>query len=106
MTNKEFNFVLESTLIEIKEILGIKADEYVLNNADRLKAFKPDWYNENNPKKILWGMLSKHLISIHDMCEKEYGEFDLNSFEKWNEKIIDAINYLILLRALIYECRR
>ena len=47
--------------------------------------------------KALAGMMAKHTSSIYDMCnsEKEY------SLEKWNEKIIDHINYLIILRAMV-----
>ena len=45
------------------------------------------------------GMLSKHLISISDMCtdERQY------SREQWDEKITDSINYFLILRALVEE---
>lgn len=47
-------------------------------------------------------MLSKHLVSISDMCVdgREY------SVERWTEKITDSINYLLILRAMIEEERR
>jgi hypothetical protein len=43
--------------------------------------------------------MSKHTISIFDMGRSKQ-DFPL---EKWDEKITDHINYLILLRALIIE---
>ena len=53
----------------------------------------------SSPKAALMGMLSKHLISISDMCtdERQY------SREQWDEKITDSINYFLILRALVEE---
>ena len=47
--------------------------------------------------KALAGMMVKHTSSIYDMCnsKKEY------PLEKWNEKIVDHINYLLILRAMV-----
>ena len=43
------------------------------------------------------GMLSKHLISVSDMCmdEQQYSK------EQWDEKITDCINYFLILRAIV-----
>ena len=45
------------------------------------------------------GMLSKHLISVSDMCtdERQYAK------EQWDEKITDSINYFLILRAIVEE---
>ena len=45
------------------------------------------------------GMLSKHLISVSDMCmgEQQYSK------EQWDEKITDSINYFLILRAIVEE---
>ena len=48
----------------------------------------------------LAGMMSKHVVSLYDMCYSSLLQFDL---EQWDEKITDCINYLILLKALIKE---
>ena len=45
-------------------------------------------------------MMSKHVVSLYDMCYSSLLQFDL---EQWDEKITDCINYLILLKALIKE---
>lgn len=51
------------------------------------------------PKAALLGMLSKHIVSVSDMCtdNRDY------PIEKWNEKITDSINYLLILRAIVEE---
>jgi hypothetical protein len=45
------------------------------------------------------GMMAKHTVSIYDMCGSEEPFYA----EQWDEKITDHINYLILLRAIVYE---
>ncbi len=49
-------------------------------------------------KNMDW-MLSKHLISVSDMCmgEQQYSK------EQWDEKITDSINYFLILRAIVEE---
>lgn len=50
-------------------------------------------------KAALMGMLSKHLISVSDMCMdgQQYSK------EQWDEKITDSINYFLILCAIIEE---
>lgn len=67
---------------------------------DRLAHFKKAAVIMNaSPKEALLGMLSKHLVSVSDMCtdKREY------SLARWDEKITDSINYLLILRALVEE---
>lgn len=51
-------------------------------------------------KAALAGMMSKHVVSLYDMCYSTLLHFDM---EQWDEKITDCINYLILLKALVKE---
>ena len=44
-------------------------------------------------------MLAKHIVSIYQMLH----DASLYTDEKWDEKINDAINYLLLLKACIAE---
>ena len=50
----------------------------------------------------LAGMMCKHTVSIYDLIEG-YEAGRAIEPELWDEKIIDSINYLILLRAALYE---
>jgi len=44
-------------------------------------------------------MMAKHTVSIYDMC----GSGEIYDIAKWDEKITDHINYLLLLRALVED---
>lgn len=70
------------------------------NTSDRLEHFKKAAaIMSATPKIALLGMLSKHIVSVSDMCtdSKSY------PIEKWDEKITDSINYLLILRAMVEE---
>lgn len=101
MTREEFNEIVETRIEHIKFTLTNKGREYA--RGDRLSNFKRAAALEKcTPEKALRGMLSKHLISIYDMIDDL--EQDVHSPELiWKEKLGDAINYLILLEALIHE---
>lgn len=98
MTAKEFNINLAEIFDKCFIILNEKSKEYAPNN-DRLEHFKEAGKMQGlSSKEALWGMLQKHLTSICTMCR-------MNSVpeDRWDEKLIDSINYLILLYALVKE---
>ena len=105
MTQKEFNDVVVSQTERCKSLLTAKGCEYAPKaakgtSADRLAHFKKAAVVMNStPKAALMGMLSKHLISVSDMCtdDKRFPK------EQWDEKITDSINYLLILRAIVEE---
>ena len=69
-------------------------------NADRLAhSKKAAAIMSTTPKAALLGMLSKHIVSVSDMCTDNRNY----PIEKWNEKITDSINYLLILRAIVEE---
>lgn len=99
MTTSQFDKIVNDTLKQVKNVLCNKQAEYS-NKQDRLQGFKhAAIIMRTTPKQALFAMMNKHLTSIIDGI---YGDVDL-SLEKWDEKIIDSINYLLLLRALIIE---
>ena len=99
MNAQRFNQVLSDQIERINEILGVKAREYA-DDKDRLHNFKASAALQGcTPREALIGLMSKHTISVYDMGRAKQ-DFPL---EKWDEKITDHINYLILLRALIVE---
>ena len=99
MTNKEFERVVLDQLEFSKNLLIRKGEEYSLEE-DRLIAFKKAARLQNEtPKQSLCGMMTKHVISLYDMCESN----EIFTEERWREKITDTINYLLLLRALVVE---
>lgn len=120
MNMKDFNAVVDTQLTLCKGTLVKKGIEYAdvfdeddllvqpdgqvtLNIdalTDRLRAFKKAAvFMNTTPKAALFGMLSKHLVSVSDMCT-DGQTYDI---DRWNEKITDSICYLILLRAIVEE---
>ena len=101
MKHEDFVEVTNSTLGRCCDLLLIKAMEYNQDQEDRLAAFKQAAaFERTTPQRALMGMLSKHLISVQNMCD-----LDILAYpeDKWEEKIGDAINYLLLLRGLVRE---
>lgn len=96
MTGEYFNQAVETILGRCTDVLCKKAEEYA--TADRLHNFKQAAHiQKTTPVKALGGMMAKHTVSVYDMIEsgKAYPA------SLWNEKIIDSINYLLLLRTLV-----
>lgn len=107
MTNEKFNKIVEyvkETLIT--QTLIIKGNEYT-RDGDRLSNFKRMAAAlKCTPERALIGAAMKHFASIFDMVDDiDSGRIPelLASLDQWDEKLGDAINYLILLRALVEE---
>jgi hypothetical protein len=110
----QFNEIVLAQMERCKSLLITKGNEYAPGASEIVNIKRSDGYEKNDrlalfkkaavvtnstPKAALLGMLTKHLVSVSDMCtdEKEY------SMEKWDEKITDSINYLLILRAMVEE---
>lgn len=100
MTTEVFDKIVDDRLRLTKNILSLKAGEYATSQ-DRLWNFRrAARLNNNTPEQALLGMLTKHIISIYDMVDN----VEVNRCKDvWQEKIGDAVTYLILLEALILE---
>lgn len=107
MTDAEFEEIFKQTNELCKNTLWKKKAEYTdLNvnaHADRVSNFKSAAYLMGTDYvTALKGMMVKHTVSIYDYMRRHMlGEsIDLDS---WDEKIIDHINYLHLLRGILIE---
>ena len=99
MNHKEFNDVVTKELDYVRELLCSKSKEYDFGE-DRFHSFKVGGQLQGiSQEKCLLGYLTKHIISIYDMC----GNVKEFSFEKFQEKITDYINYGLLLLGMIQE---
>lgn len=86
----------------IELMIQQKHKEYSRNN-DKLYNFKrAGEILRCTPFKALLGMFSKHLVSIIDIVE-DIDKGIMPSQEMLDSKIGDAINYHVLLEALIIE---
>lgn len=101
MTDETFNAIVLERCKKIESILASKAKEYA--RGDRLSNFKKAASAMGGtPEKACLSFWMKHVISICDLVN------DVDSGKKvapemWQEKIGDAINYLILLEAITSE---
>jgi len=99
VNEKRFNEVVEARCEKIKATLEQKAEEYA-SERDRLHNFKQaSVLLHSTPLKAATGFWMKHIVSITDMVEAP----DRWSVSQWEEKIGDAINYLVLMEAIIKE---
>lgn len=99
MNHLEFRAVLDRQIEHMRKTLDGKAAEYATDE-DRLHNFKISAVlTDETAEQALWGMQVKHITSIRDMVlsDEHYDE------AVWDEKIGDAINYFVLLRALVFE---
>lgn len=100
MNRDQFERIFEHQLKQTTDVLIAKREEYapdddVLHNFTAAAALIG-----GTPEQALWGFLTKHLISLSDMVRDEH---DIHDVARWEEKIGDSINYLFLLRAIIWQ---
>lgn len=101
METKNFDNVMENRIFQIRKVLGLKAAEYA--RGDRLSNFKQAAkLLKCTPEKALMGFVSKHIVATMDFIDDIDKEV-LQSQDRWDEKIGDIINYMILLEALVIE---
>ena len=96
MNTIDFDEVVSNRLESIKNTLLIKAKEYAKGDEDRLHNFnRGAQITGQSREKVLQGFMLKHLVSVFDMIDdpSKATEYMIE------EKVGDAINYLILLEA-------
>lgn len=100
MTDERFNLVMSKLLDKLQATLGRKGVEYG-SGRDRLHNFSVASALIGCSKlQAAWGMAVKHIVSVSDLVARD----DLTTpMEMWDEKIGDALNYLILMYAIIQE---
>lgn len=105
MKIKTFNDIIQAQLERSAKLLTGKGREYaegaeVDERIDRLAHFKKAAALQGGtPEQAAFGMLAKHLVSVSDMVASD----ETYSLDRWNEKITDSINYLLIIRAIVEE---
>lgn len=99
MHHTQFDNIIASTFEKAETTLTRKSAAYS-SESDRLHNFRTAAaLNDSTMEQALWGMLTKHIVSLRDMVQSGRA----HSPDLWDEKIGDAINYLALLRAVASE---
>lgn len=101
MNSKRFYHLVDKQIDHIKATLVSKGQEYSTNENKLHNFDKAARMSNQSREKALLGMMLKHTVSIDDIVEKI--DKELPTISTLNEKIGDAINYLILLKACIID---
>jgi hypothetical protein len=101
MTGEQFDLLVKERCEKIISTLSEKGKEYRRNdnpfhNFDRVAERR-----KIEPATALYGMYMKHEQSVNDIVDDLETEGIIPSKEMLEEKIGDAINYLILLEGII-----
>jgi len=104
MQVQNFNALVSNRLKVVEATLVKKAQEYSgitkKNSDDRLHNFKiAGRFLDDTPKRALYGMLMKHLISFDDMIN---GNTPITQ-ALLDDKITDIIAYMLLAEGLMVE---
>ena len=95
-----FNEIVADQMEHCVVVLKEKGAEYVFSE-DRLDHFKTSAAEQGiSTKQALWGMAAKHFTSLAGMCKSNEAGYPE---EVWREKITDAMNYMLLLWAIVRE---
>lgn len=101
MNQETFNRIVDERCRLIKSVLASKAKEYA--RGDRLHNFKrAAGFMNKTAETACWGFGMKHLTSIADIVD-DLQDGVQPTPDMAREKLGDAINYLILLEALLEE---
>jgi hypothetical protein len=94
--DKDFDAILRTCL----EVLKVKGRDYTIGSADRLQNFKDVGNMVNEPPmKVLATYLWKHVAAVFSYI-KSGGQ---NESEPIELRIVDCINYLLLLGKMVRE---
>jgi TPP-dependent 2-oxoacid decarboxylase len=108
MTPQKFNSLANGLMSQASKVRNAKMVEYEAET-DRLANFrKAANLNSQTVPEAIAGMMIKHTVSIYDMISAEFGTYQTDpphSIELWREKLVDQINYLLLLYAAVREAR-
>lgn len=100
MDEGKFESICSKLLSRAETLRSIKKHEYT-GDLDRLSNFRTAAVIQKiEVEHAIAGMMAKHTVSIYDMIDNLPDEVDLTL---WEEKIMDHINYLLLLFAAVTE---
>lgn len=102
MTRDDFMKLVEQRFEKCRNTLGVKKDEYA-KESDAFHNFKMGaGLLGRTPLQVALYYSTKHIVSIRDMIESER---PLITQDAWDEKIGDAINYLLLMDGMFHEVK-
>lgn len=102
MTLDDFDRLVDRRFAACRRVLVEKGQEYVRGD-DRLQNFRDEAaLLRCTPAFACLSKLSKHLTSVVDMVH-DLDAGVAHPDDRWDEKVGDAVNYLVLLEAVVKE---
>lgn len=102
MQHDQLRDILDAQLQRVRDVLVAKNDDYSPDE-DALEHFRraATILGKTVPEALA-GMMVKHTVSIYTMIEggRSFSE------DRWDEKITDHINYLVLLKAALVDAEQ
>ena len=102
MTNEQFEQVFNEVTAQMRDVLIDRATQYASNESRLHNFHQAAGIRRTNVLDALNGMRIKHEVALNDFIHR-YGFGDIASSAQWREKIIDNLNYLLLLYAACVE---
>src|SRR5512137_476039 len=101
MRHSDFTALLKDFQARQTKMLSSKSAEYSTED-DKLHNFKESCkLTRKTPEESLWGMAAKQITSVIDGVIRI--KDSARSREFWLEKILDSVNYFVLLWALLHD---
>lgn len=98
MNNSELRRSVQEALVLVEKTLLKKNEEYASDN-DVFRNFRTGISLQSKPQAVAWEYMTKHLQWIKDSIQTNHKP----THAELDEKFIDAINYLLLIRAMYQE---
>ena len=100
MKNKEFKIIVEDTMAQIRTLMDKKGREYASEDAfSNFKDASGGLSFHSKPEMVAWEYSVKHLQSIKDLISSD----SLIPNHILDEKINDALLYLLLIKGMMIE---
>jgi hypothetical protein len=100
MTEKDFDQIVEETLINLEELILVKGKEYRRNNNPLHNFESGSDISGRHPLEVLDGFLLKHEVSIRDITFDKVQGLEVNA-KQVHEKIDDNIIYLLIKKTML-----
>lgn len=105
MQAREFDSILEDRIDKIRKVMGLKAGEYAADFNRLINFEEGARLSGQTPAQVCLGYALKHWVSIWKIVN-EMADGNATQVPLLDEKIGDAVNYLILLEALVIQSQK
>lgn len=104
MNADNFEQLVKARQDQCDKTLNAKGEEYSRGGERLHNFYSAAAMNQTTPEQALWGMMSKHTVSVADMVA-DTANGKCPTIDQVSEKLGDLINYVHLLEELFQDRR-